>query len=162
MSNFTETNDFHIKKLSEAELTAKYVAMLRENGIKAIATEVNLMWGDSIIDVAYIDEEKRMVCVELKLHDWKKVIKQALQHRRYVTEIYIVMPLPQRQCTIKKIEDACREYGLGIYWFDNNKFFVSMVPAIKECEIDSYFNRKLDECLFKFMQLNFVCKCLEY
>jgi len=103
------------QKISEEELKQKFIKYMENEGIKVIADEISHF--GSIIDVVYIDKERRFCAVELKLTDWQGVIKQARILKRTLPCVYIAMPFCPTYTKRQKIEIACKQYEIGLYWY---------------------------------------------
>lgn len=57
---------------------------------------------------------KRVMAIELKLTDWKRVVVQAGRHRWKFSETYIAMPKSFIERNIYKIMPICKAEGIGV------------------------------------------------
>lgn len=68
------------------------------------------------VDIVYINENKELITIEIKLHDWRKAIRQAIDHQMYADRAYICMP--QYTKVGKPLIDELSKYGVGLLLVD--------------------------------------------
>lgn len=68
------------------------------------------------VDIAYINENGELITIEIKLRDWRKAIRQAIDHQMYADRAYICMP---KHTNIGKLlVDELSKYGVGLLLVD--------------------------------------------
>jgi hypothetical protein len=151
------------KKMTERELQNEFVKYLKSIGVEEIVEELQYVSGGGICDVVYIDEKRNFVCVELKLKDWKRVIRQAIEHRRYADLIYIAMPEPKNPELKKRIECAVRAEELGLHWFSEEKgWFGGGVPHPKLYQHKhDFFSKSLQSSFWRSKMFSFIARAGE-
>jgi len=152
-------------KIYEKDVVDEIIKYLKFIGIKDIQTEVP-MYGASI-DIAYIDENNKFVCVEVKLNDWRKVIEQAKHHLLITNQVYVIMPYPETEYRRMKIEQEVKKAGLGLCWFRDKKIRIQVpfsTPVISEGNTFSEYPLKkhLAENMYYHLILAFFTRCIDY
>jgi hypothetical protein len=148
-----------IKLNSEAELVELFTEWLKKNGTNPedIRKELNIGCNWAFVDVAFIDERRKMVCVELKLKDWKRVIAQAEKIHHLTPFVWICLPEPAREETKKTIERAASKSKIGLYWFNGNSFYRRINPLSLRAWIKEYKGGDIElaEWAMNFMNRGF-------
>lgn len=148
-------------KFTESMLRDTFIEYLKSEGLTELATEVQTI-DLNVHDLIYIDKDRKFVCVEFKLTDWKKVIEQANRIRSWTPLVYVAMPLPVSIPKRDAIEDICKEHGLGLFWFNKYggwKCCIApneKIKLIKGENLFEYFNRKTEQSLYQHYHFTFI------
>lgn len=146
--------------MTEQIMVESFIEYLKSQNLHDYATEVAVFGNSSIIDLVHIDKRRRMVCIEFKLGNIKKVFKQAIKLRRHTPLVYVAIPLPYRKPHIRvkdyesrfiinelaknAIIEKAEENDLGV-WFltpePDSYWQTGIEPAIhREAKWDEKFN----------------------
>ena len=153
-------------KIYEKDVVQEIIKYLKSTGIKDIATEVG-MFGESFIDVVYIDSSRNMVCVEVKLTDWRTVVKQALKLKKYTHNVYVIMPVPETRYRLNMITQEVNKNGLGLAWFKDKKIHIVNEPR-KHGHLSSKgfqaqcFVSYLANNFYANLHISFLTRCIDY
>jgi len=116
--------------MSELELQVKIYNLFRDNGYD-VYTEVPFLTRS--IDIVAV-RNGRVCTYELKLHDWRKAIKQSIDHLHGADESYICLP------KMTKISDEMLELaqanGIGVVLFDIESNSLEEVLPPQESEFE--------------------------
>jgi hypothetical protein len=145
--------------MTEEMLREDLIKYLESQNCEMLAKEVRL-WS-SIIDLVYMDKERKFICVELKLTDWKKVVQQALKIKNHTPLVYIAMPLPATIGKRDRIQEIVKEKGLGLFWFRGDgrwDIWESPQEKIYPRHEDwiQYCNKKLEQKLYRHYHFTFI------
>lgn len=82
---------------------------------------------NTVIDFAGIDNYGRLIAIEFKLSNWKKVLKQSKRHQNTFELTYVC--LPKRKFLNKLILSAKKD-NIGVITYDenNNEIKVQVAP----------------------------------
>lgn len=153
-------------KIYERDIQTHLMKWLKKNGAQEVEDEIGLLGG--IADIIYIDEKRKLCCIEVKLKDWKEVIEQARHRLNWAELVYIAMPIPKTYYLRKKIETFAKEHGLGVMWLiDNHLWQVAETPQeskwFKEhSEKWGYFGRTVEQSLYTKVLVTFMARCIDY
>ena len=173
--------------MTERMLVNSFIEYLKSQGLNDFATEVAVFGNSSIIDLVHIDKKRRMVCIEFKLGNIKKVFEQAVKLRRHTPLVYIAIPLPYRKPYIKvenyesrfiinepaknAIIEKAKENDLGV-WFltstPSSHWEVGIEPSIYNNigwnEKLNFINMsaKIEEMFYLNLNLTFLCGVRDY
>ncbi len=100
--------------MSEAQVQGQIFLAIKAQ-FNSAGLEVSVM--NRCIDIAYFNEAEELVTIEIKLKDWRKAIRQALDHQLYADRAYICLPKPQRAAN-EELLALVREAGIGLIWFE--------------------------------------------
>lgn len=150
-------------KIYEDDVRDNLIQYLENIGIKDIQKEVPFF--SKSVDVVYIDERRKFVCVEVKLTDYKGVFEQAGFLKRFISYVYVAMPIPASYYKRKKIENIARKLGIGLFWLKDNRLWgLEFEP--KELDgnrdLDNYFKFEIGQTMFHCLHYTFLSKCIEY
>lgn len=114
---------------------------LKKESIQFVCCEVPLL--GRCIDLAFMVEES-LFSVEFKLHNWRKAIQQARDHRLGADFAYICMP--EREVT-SQMRDEFNEAGVGLMFYKKSKGwpFKEIIKAPKSKETWSVARSDLTE-----------------
>lgn len=151
--------------MTEELLREDFIKYLKEDGCEVLAKEVQLFPASNLHDLIYLDKERKFVCIEFKLTDWKKVIAQAIRVLNGTPLVYVAMPLP---ATIQKrntIQEECKELGLGLFWFNKNgkwdrKYSPNEKVQFKDEEWIHYYNQNIEKSLYNHYHFTFIAPYL--
>lgn len=152
--------------MTEQLLKKDFIEWMKSQGVDVIAEEIAPFGnGGFINDVIYLDKEKRFICVELKLIDWKKVVEQAVRIRRHHPLVYIAMPLPATIQKRDKIESIVKANGLGLFWYNKEgSWHMQFSPQEYKSALDEnhfrYFNFSIEQSLFLHYHFTFIAPFL--
>lgn len=154
-------------KIYEEDVRQSLIDYLRSQGIKDIETEVCLGAGWSFVDIVYIDERRRFVCIEVKLRDWKKVLEQARKLLQWTPLVYIAMPAPATYYRKMQIEGAAGAEQIGVWWLRDNKVWQKKSVQAEERLFDkkntfTYFNLDIQDSFYNCLNFTFLAKCVKY
>jgi len=126
------------KHTNERKIVCRAHHRLRAAGV-VVHCEVPLL-GRSVDLV--MKRGRHIITIEFKLHDWRRAIKQARDHRLAADFAYICMP--RRQAT-QALQDALREDGIGLFYYiaEGRWPFELAVKARRSQEIWSVARRNL-------------------
>lgn len=93
------TLEFHIRQL-------KQVGLVEVQGSSNVALSCHLSW--SMVDMA---------AYEVKLHNWRRALQQAINYRSFARSVCIVMPTSSVH-NAKKLESAFHANGIGLTGID--------------------------------------------
>lgn len=80
-----------------------------------------------LVDLAAIDSEGNLICIEFKLKNWKRALKQAMINSNAFDYIYVCLPGGNYLDRLKK--DAIK-FGIGVMIFDNENSTIKIdLPA---------------------------------
>ena len=151
-------------KVYEEDVRQSLLKYLRSQGVSEIGIEILLPDDYRFVDVVFIDEKRRFVCIEVKLTDWRKVIEQAQDCLKYTPLTYIAMPVPESLKMKATIEIATCRAGLGLYWWLPDKTWeLQYTPKENTGSIKKdakYYS--LQQSLYHHIHMTFMSKCLAY
>jgi hypothetical protein len=147
---------------SENDLRDSFIAFLKKRGIWDYKIEFCPSAGWSIIDLVYVDERRGLVCVELKLKDWRKVIKQAQRLKACTPWVYIAMPMFATHYKRKQVQTEAQKAGLGLYWFkkDGSGWEAVALPT-RLSSGEGCINDILVNAFYKRTMIAFIAQCVE-
>jgi hypothetical protein len=137
-------------KVCEDDVRDNLIQYLESIGIKDIHKEVPFF--SKSIDVVYIDERRKFVCVEVKLTDYKTVFEQAGFLKRFINYVYVAMPIPATYYKRKRIEGEAKELGIGLYWLRDNRLWSQELEPrelMQNKELNKYFDFELGRTMFQ-------------
>jgi hypothetical protein len=103
--------------MSEQQVQNKiYIAIKKQHENAGI--EVSVL--NRCIDIAYFDNNKELITIEIKLKNWKQAIKQATDHQLYADRSYICLPKPHRKMS-EDLRYSLEKLGIGLIWFEYKK-----------------------------------------
>lgn len=77
-----------------------------------------------------------ITAIEFKLNDWKRVIRQVLTVGISFDYLEICIPKPKLEQTSNLIISACRDEGIGLYFWDMESLeFVKIIEPVKSLKI---------------------------
>ena len=151
-------------KVYEKDVRQSLIAYLKSQGVSEIGIEILLPDDYRFVDVVFIDEKRRFVCIEVKLTDWRKVIKQAMDCLKYTPLTYIAMPVPESLKIKSEIEIATCRAGLGLYWWHKDGTWDMQYQPSENTgqpkKDTKYYS--LQRSLYRHMHYTFMAKCLAY
>jgi hypothetical protein len=133
---------------SEAQLARPVLEFLKALGCDKLQTEVALVDRDVDVFAIRSGRQGRSYAVELKLHDWRKALRQAAIYQLCADYCYVAMP----NQTADRIErKGFRQAGVGLLSVDFGSNKVRVVCAARRSPIKRavYF-----ECLQKSLDAN--------
>ena len=153
--------------ITENQLRDNFCKYLESVGLHEYSKEVNFCSNSSFIDLVYVDEKRRFICVELKLKDWKKVIEQANKIKNKIELVYIALPIPKKNEIKKKIENIIEKEKLGLYWYNKKndtwlKHFMPKERCLFSKDSIEYFNKNLKQSFYSNKHFTFMSKCINY
>ena len=94
------------------------------------------------IDLVLIDSKKDILkTIEFKLSDWKKAIKQAIDHQIIADYAYLCMP--KKKINAQMMEQL-NKYGIGLYLYDSATDNLELVVQPRKSETHrKYFKAKI-------------------
>jgi len=147
-------------KVYEEDVRQSLIAYLKSQGHTEIGTEILLEDDYRFVDVVYVDEKRRFICIEVKLTDWRKVIEQAQRCIKYTPLAYIAMPTPESPKIKDTISTATHRAGLGLYWYNpDGSWTLQYNPKENTGEPKKdikYFNQQLKRSFYRHMQITFM------
>ena len=152
--------------MTEELLREDFIKWLKEEGCELLAKEIQLFPGSSIHDLIFLDKERKFICVEFKLTDWKKVIEQAERIRLNTPLVYIAMPLPATIGKRDRIQEIVKQKNLGLFWFNKyGKWTAHSAPSenFNVGQVDGwieYFNKRVEQSLYRHFQFTFTAPYL--
>lgn len=116
--------------MSELELQVKIYNILKNTGYE-VYMEVPFLTRS--IDIVAV-RDQRVYSFELKLHDWRKAIKQSIDHAHGADEAYICLPKVTR--LNDEMLELAQENGIGIVFFDSDNNQLEEVLPPQESEFN--------------------------
>jgi len=117
------------QRSSEQAYVIDALKRLRRLGVKC-RREVALMGRSA--DLVFLHDEK-LYSVEFKLHDWRRALNQAKDHRIGVERAYVCMP---GRAVTQAMMDEATALGIGFLLYqDNEDWPFSVVLPAKENEV---------------------------
>lgn len=118
------------KHPEEAHLVERAFQKLEKNPSVTVRCSVPLL--GRCVDLAYLHESS-LVTVEFKLHDWRRALRQARDHRLATDYAYVCML--RREITMAmRQEFICLGVGLSFYSNRGDWPFEIAVQAPRSCE----------------------------
>lgn len=124
------------KKISEEDQRNFFLKYFNnENPNELFYREVPV-FSRSIDLVKYNKNINQITAIEFKLHDWKRAIKQALSVSISFDFLEICIPKPKTKKTQDRIITKCGDYGIGVYFFnEEGKKFNKVLDSKKKYDI---------------------------
>ena len=88
----------------------------QQKDFKIVKQEVPFL--SRCIDIVFINESNEVISIELKVHDWRHAIEQAINHKLGADKSYIC--LPKRKLS-ESLSSALRATGIGLLFFDKDE-----------------------------------------
>lgn len=125
-----------IKK--EKELLKPISNYLKDEGYALQMAEACFF--DYAIDLyGYSEKKRKCVAIELKLHDWKKALKQALIYQLCADYVYVAFP----ESSLRKVQvSAFSEFGIGFIAVSPGRCR-RVLKAEKSIEIMSHYKSEM-------------------
>lgn len=136
------------EKQNERSLVIDAFNRLKKESVQFVCCEVPLL--GRCVDLAYM-MKKSLFAVEFKLHDWRRAIQQARDHRLAADFAYICMP--EREITTE-MRNEINEAGVGLMFYKKNKGwpFEEVIKAPKSKETWSVARSDLAEYIQCFQE----------
>ena len=71
------------------------------------------------IYIVYSNDDREIMTIEIKLRDWRKAVRQAIDHQLYADKSYICLPRPHKGANVQLVA-LLEQHGIGLIWFDTN------------------------------------------
>lgn len=152
--------------MTEELLREDFIKYLEQEGCTEYAKEVQLFPAGNLIDLVYLDRERKFIAVELKLTDWRKVIQQALKVKQFTRLVYIAMPLPATITKRNKIETIVKDLNLGLFWFNKEGQWICHKSPEEDTSIkfgegfEGYYNKLLEQNMYIHYHFTFIAPFL--
>lgn len=104
----------------EYELENAVIPYLIDKGYK-LSQQVPL--SNRLIDLAAIDDNDFLVCIEFKLNNWRKALEQASKNKNSFDYVYIC--LPNKKFSKSLLQEA-KKMGVGIIIYNAIERFLSI------------------------------------
>ena len=104
------------EKITEEDLR-NYFLEYSDNSEELFYSEIPV-FSRSVDVVKYNKNTNDITAIELKLHDWKKVIKQVLTVNIAFDFLQICMLEPKSKKKQDSIIEECSKHGIGVYFFN--------------------------------------------
>ncbi len=106
------------KQLEEA-LRDSFCKYKYENGMDWItATKEVPVFARSVDLVELNNKTSELTAIEFKIKDWKRALNQLNSVVSCFDYLVLCVPLPKTQKCMNRIENACNEFGVGLYYWD--------------------------------------------
>ena len=92
-----------------------YAYLSNKKNYKIVKKEVPFL--SRCIDIVFVNEKDEVVSIELKVHDWRHAIEQAINHQLGADKSYIC--LPKRKMN-EQLSSALKTTGVGLLFFEKN------------------------------------------
>jgi hypothetical protein len=78
------------------------------------------------------------IAIELKLHDWRRALEQAMLYQLCADLVYIALPLgPAKRVDL----DELRERGVGLFAVTDTGMCSCVLPAAQHVELREFYRR---------------------
>ncbi len=71
------------------------------------------------IDIVYINEQKELISIEIKLNDWRKAVNQAKDHQLVADKSYICLPSKKKGIS-EDLLSLLEGTGIGLFVFSED------------------------------------------
>ncbi|MFP4458780.1 MAG: hypothetical protein ACLFSQ_04230 [Candidatus Zixiibacteriota bacterium] len=102
--------------MKESELEKKLAPYLKRY-FKKFRWQVPLH--NKVIDFVGIDKNDKLINIEFKIHNWKRVLKQATNNMNAFHYSYVCMPV--KESIKEKIEQTARKMHVGVIFYSEEK-----------------------------------------
>lgn len=136
--------------MTEHFFQEKYFLKLKKE-FKVSALEVSVL--NRCIDIVYVNSNKEIVTIEVKLSNWKRAVEQAKDHQLYADKSYICLLKPKRGFS-KQFMDTLRLNGIGLICFNHpgskkaSVRFKKKIQANKNTDLWKPARKKLESMLY--------------
>lgn len=134
--------------MSEELIQQKMYSQIKSN-FSVAGIEVSVL--NRCVDIAYFNNDKELITIEVKINDWRKAVKQASDHQLYADRSYIC--LPKKQLGVSQdLLQILEKSGIGLMVFEakkNNKFILEeCVKAKKNDSCWPIARKKIESMLY--------------
>ena len=152
-----------VKKItSEEDLRDSLIKYLGKQGAKNIVTELNVGCNWAWVDLVYIDEKRRFICIELKMRAWKKVLDQACKLKKMTPFVSIAMPQFKTYNKRRQVQREAEKLGIGVFWYGETGLWQTVAPPEKIHSSEGIIGGYLIDSLFTHFHFTFLTRCIEH
>jgi len=69
------------------------------------------------IDLVYVNKEREVISIEIKINDWRRAIDQAADHQLVVDRSYICLPNKKKGVS-GELSNLLDSTGIGLFFFE--------------------------------------------
>ena len=102
--------------LESEMMDISYTYLSEQKDFIAVKQEVPFL--SRCIDIVLLNNTNEVISIELKVHDWRHAIEQAVNHKLGADKSYIC--LPKRKLS-KDLTSALQAAGIGLFFFEKDE-----------------------------------------
>ena len=106
-----------MSKQLEEELRASFCKF--RGNVSQIISKIEVPVFARSVDLVEFDKEtKELSAFEFKINDWKRALNQLNKVESCFDYLILCIPLPKTKTCMTRIENACNETGIGLFYWD--------------------------------------------